>query len=66
MTIFDRDGGREALPLLSKRVVADRILDRVVRLLDGRLADARSVDARDGSAQTAGSNTPRTPEGSSA
>jgi phosphopantothenoylcysteine decarboxylase/phosphopantothenate--cysteine ligase len=58
VTIFDRDGGREALPLLPKREVADRILDRVARALD-----ARSVDARDGSAQTAGSTPARTLEG---
>ena len=56
VTIFDRDGGREALPMLSKREVADRILDRVARALD-----ARSVDARDGSAQTASSSTAGTP-----
>ena len=47
VTIFDRDGGREELPLLTKRAVADRVLDRVARMLD----------ARDGSAQTAGSTT---------
>ena len=55
VTIFDRDGGREAVPLLSKRAVADRILDRVARVLDGR----------SGSEQTAGSTTARTLEGSS-
>lgn len=43
VTIFDRDGGQDALPLLSKRAVADRILDRV----------AQALDARDGSVQTA-------------
>jgi len=54
VTIFDRDGGREELPLLSKRAVADRILDRVVAALDARSA----------SAQTAGT-TSRTREGPS-
>lgn len=36
VTILARDGSEERLPLLSKREVADVILDRVVRLLDGR------------------------------
>jgi phosphopantothenoylcysteine decarboxylase/phosphopantothenate--cysteine ligase len=44
VTILDRGGGREELPLLTKREVADRILDRVAAALDGR----------DGAAQTAG------------
>jgi phosphopantothenoylcysteine decarboxylase/phosphopantothenate--cysteine ligase len=44
VTILDADGGTDALPLLAKREVADRILDRLVRLLDDR----------DGAAQTAG------------
>ena len=34
--ILDAQGGVEELPLLSKRVVADRILDRVVQLLKQR------------------------------
>jgi phosphopantothenoylcysteine decarboxylase/phosphopantothenate--cysteine ligase len=42
VTIFDRDGGRDDLPLLSKREVADHLLDRVARLLDAR--DIRSAD----------------------
>jgi phosphopantothenoylcysteine decarboxylase/phosphopantothenate--cysteine ligase len=33
VTIIDREGKIENLPLLSKREVADRILDRVARLL---------------------------------
>jgi phosphopantothenoylcysteine decarboxylase/phosphopantothenate--cysteine ligase len=33
VTLIDRDGKVESLPLLSKREVADRILDRVVSLL---------------------------------
>lgn len=43
--LLDRDGGREALPVLSKRAVADHILDRV----------ATALDARDAAAQTSGS-----------
>lgn len=42
VTILDADGGREELPLMPKRAVADHILDRVARALDGR----------DGAAQT--------------
>ena len=34
VTILDADGGSAELPLLPKREVADRILDRVVQLLD--------------------------------
>jgi len=33
VTIIDRDGNEESLPLLSKREVAERILDRVAGLL---------------------------------
>jgi len=33
VTIMDRNGGIDRLPLLSKREVADRVLDRVVALL---------------------------------
>jgi phosphopantothenoylcysteine decarboxylase/phosphopantothenate--cysteine ligase len=44
VTILDRGGAAEELPLLTKREVADRILDRV----------ARALDARDAAAQTAG------------
>jgi len=43
VTILDAAGAREDLPLLSKREVADRILDRV----------AAALDARDGAVQTA-------------
>jgi phosphopantothenoylcysteine decarboxylase/phosphopantothenate--cysteine ligase len=42
VTILDRGGAVDELPLLSKREVADRILDRV----------ARALDARDAAAQT--------------
>lgn len=39
VTILAADGWTEALPLQSKRAVADAILDRVVERLDGRAAD---------------------------
>ncbi len=44
VSILAADGGREDLPLLSKREVADRLLDRVAAALDGR--DARAHTAR--------------------
>jgi phosphopantothenoylcysteine decarboxylase / phosphopantothenate---cysteine ligase len=44
VTILDRGGTVDELPLMTKREVADRILDRV----------ARALDARDAAAQTAG------------
>lgn len=34
--ILDADGGEEDLPLLSKREVADRLLDRIAALMDAR------------------------------
>jgi phosphopantothenoylcysteine decarboxylase/phosphopantothenate--cysteine ligase len=36
VTILDASGGRDELPMLSKREVADRILDRVATVLDER------------------------------
>ena len=36
VVILDADGGRDELPLLSKREVADRVLDRVVARMDAR------------------------------
>jgi phosphopantothenoylcysteine decarboxylase/phosphopantothenate--cysteine ligase len=36
VTLIDRDGAEEVLPLLSKADVADAILDRVERLASGR------------------------------
>jgi len=36
VTLIDRDGKVESLPLLTKREVADRILDKVVGLLAGK------------------------------
>ena len=49
MTILDADGGRDDLPLLSKREVADRLLDRVVAALDARDAAAQTGCAEPGS-----------------
>jgi phosphopantothenoylcysteine decarboxylase/phosphopantothenate--cysteine ligase len=48
VAILDADGARDDLPLLSKREVADRVLDRV----------ARALDARDARAQTAAEPVP--------
>jgi phosphopantothenoylcysteine decarboxylase/phosphopantothenate--cysteine ligase len=42
VTIFAADGSREDLPMQSKRAVADRLLDRVARLLDERDAAAQT------------------------
>jgi phosphopantothenoylcysteine decarboxylase/phosphopantothenate--cysteine ligase len=50
VTILDRSGGVEELPLLGKLEVANRILDRV----------ATALDARDAAAQTAGAKPPST------
>jgi len=43
VSILDAAGAREDLPLLSKREVADRILDRVAAALDARDAAAQTV-----------------------
>jgi phosphopantothenoylcysteine decarboxylase/phosphopantothenate--cysteine ligase len=50
VTILDRSGTVESLPLLGKLEVANRILDRV----------ATALDARDAAAQTAGAKPPST------
>jgi phosphopantothenoylcysteine decarboxylase/phosphopantothenate--cysteine ligase len=42
VTILDAGGGRDELPLLPKREVADRLLDRVARALDDRDAAAQT------------------------
>ena len=55
VTILDRGGAVDELPLLSKREVADRILDRV----------ARALDARDAAAQTSMETPARAREGQS-
>jgi phosphopantothenoylcysteine decarboxylase/phosphopantothenate--cysteine ligase len=46
VTILDADGGRDDLPLLSKRDVADRILDRIVAALDARDVAAQTSPSR--------------------
>ena len=43
VTLFAADGGVDPLPLLPKRVVANRILDRVAALLDDRDAALQTV-----------------------
>ena len=42
VTILDAGGGRDELPLLTKREVADRVLDRVARALDDRDSAAQT------------------------
>jgi phosphopantothenoylcysteine decarboxylase / phosphopantothenate---cysteine ligase len=42
VSILDADGGRVDLPLLSKREVADRLLDRIAGALDARDAGAQT------------------------
>jgi phosphopantothenoylcysteine decarboxylase/phosphopantothenate--cysteine ligase len=44
VTILDRGGAVDQLPLLTKREVADRILDRVAHALDARDAAAQTAD----------------------
>jgi phosphopantothenoylcysteine decarboxylase/phosphopantothenate--cysteine ligase len=42
VSILSLDGERDDLPLLSKREVADRLLDRIALALDARDADAQT------------------------
>jgi phosphopantothenoylcysteine decarboxylase/phosphopantothenate--cysteine ligase len=49
VTILDRAGAADALPLLPKREVADRVLDRVARALDARDAAAQTAATQRGS-----------------
>jgi phosphopantothenoylcysteine decarboxylase/phosphopantothenate--cysteine ligase len=42
VSILAADGSREDLPLLAKREVADRLLDRVVAAMDERDAHAHT------------------------
>jgi phosphopantothenoylcysteine decarboxylase/phosphopantothenate--cysteine ligase len=42
VSILSRDGTRDDLPLLTKRAVADHVLDRVVGLLDAREVGAQT------------------------
>lgn len=46
VTLFDRSGEREDLPMLSKREVADRILDRVAVALDDRDSGAQTASVQ--------------------
>jgi phosphopantothenoylcysteine decarboxylase/phosphopantothenate--cysteine ligase len=48
VTILDRAGAREELPLLPKREVADRILDRIAHALDARDAAEQTADVQRG------------------
>jgi phosphopantothenoylcysteine decarboxylase/phosphopantothenate--cysteine ligase len=48
VTILDRGGATEELPLLTKREVADRILDRVAHALDARDAAAQTSAMQEG------------------
>ncbi len=48
VTIIDREGKVEDLPLMTKREVADRILDRVVALLGKKKTGTRSVPKKQG------------------
>ena len=43
VSILDAAGARDDLPLLSKREVADRILDRIAAALDARDAAGQTV-----------------------
>jgi len=43
VAILAADGSRDDLPLLSKREVADRLLDRVVAALDARAVGAQTA-----------------------
>ena len=43
VSILSAEGGRDDLPLLTKREVADRLLDRVAVALDARDADAQTL-----------------------
>jgi phosphopantothenoylcysteine decarboxylase/phosphopantothenate--cysteine ligase len=47
VTILDAAGGRDELPLLAKREVADRILDRVAATLDARAAAVQTGGSMD-------------------
>jgi phosphopantothenoylcysteine decarboxylase / phosphopantothenate---cysteine ligase len=52
VTILAADGTADELPLLTKREVADRLLDRVAALLDGRAMNGSTLDARTAEGQT--------------
>jgi len=52
VSIFAADGSREDLPMLPKREVADRLLDRVAGALDDRSLEEGSLDDRSPERQT--------------
>jgi phosphopantothenoylcysteine decarboxylase / phosphopantothenate---cysteine ligase len=51
VTIFDAGGGLDALPMLDKRAVADRLLDRIARALDDRDAGVQTAGMHQGDAR---------------
>jgi phosphopantothenoylcysteine decarboxylase/phosphopantothenate--cysteine ligase len=61
--ILDRGGTVDQLPMLSKREVADRILDRVARALDARDAAAQTASESGGARGAAAAATTRAQEG---
>ena len=61
VTILDAAGGRDQLPLLSKRAVADRILDRVAATLDERDAGVQTGDSTRATKGPAGTASPASP-----
>jgi phosphopantothenoylcysteine decarboxylase/phosphopantothenate--cysteine ligase len=61
VSILNAAGGRDDLALLSKREVADRILDRVARALDERDGGVQTGDSTTGAGRDAGQVSPATP-----
>lgn len=61
VTILDAAGGRDELPLLSKREVADRILDRVAAVLDERDAGVQTGGSTSDARGPAGTASPASP-----
>jgi phosphopantothenoylcysteine decarboxylase/phosphopantothenate--cysteine ligase len=57
--ILDRAGAVDQLPMLSKREVADRILDRVAHALDARDAAVQTAGGSGGARGAAGAETAR-------
>ena len=49
VVVLDAGGGSEELPMLSKRAVADRLLDRVAEALDARDAAGQTARMQEGS-----------------
>jgi hypothetical protein len=52
VSLLAADGSREDLPMLPKREVADRLLDRVAGALDDRSLEERSLDDHSPERQT--------------